>query len=142
MRSGESKEQRPWPRVIVVGPGGVGGYFGGHLARAGARVTMLGREGAPSAHLEAMTARGLRLNTLSFDESVSVETTTAAQQVAHADLILFCVKTTDTDSAAERIARALEPLADGPHGRGEEAHQASSLDAASSGSACVSRSWR
>ncbi|TDI22771.1 MAG: hypothetical protein E2P06_11780 [Acidobacteria bacterium] len=93
-----------WPRVVVVGPGGVGAYFGGMLARAGAPVTMLGRPGGQRAHLVAMARHGLRLETLSFDERVPVETATSADVVATADLVLFSVKTLDTDEAARTIA--------------------------------------
>ena len=93
-----------WPRVVVVGPGGVGAYFGGMLARAGAPVTMLGRPGSQSAHLVAMARNGLRLETLTFDERVSVTTATSADAVAAAELVLFCVKTPDTDEAARLIA--------------------------------------
>ena len=93
-----------WPRVVVVGPGGVGAYFGGMLARAGAPVTMLGRSGGQSAHLVAMARNGLRLETLTFDERVPVETATSADVVAAAELVLFSVKTPDTDEAARRIA--------------------------------------
>ena len=93
-----------WPRVVVVGPGGVGTYFGGMLARAGAPVTMLGRSGGQSAHLVAMARNGLRLETLTFDERVPVDTATCADVVATADLVLFSVKTPDTDEAARMIA--------------------------------------
>lgn len=93
-----------WPRVVVVGPGGVGAYFGGMLARAGAPVTMLGRPGGQRAHLVAMARHGLRLETLSFDERVPVETATSADVVATADLVLFSVKTLDTDETARTIA--------------------------------------
>ena len=93
-----------WPRVAVVGPGGVGAYFGGMLARAGAPVTMLGRQGKRSAHLEAMASDGLRLDTVTFDERVRVETATRPDVVAAAELVLFCVKTVDTDEAAGQIA--------------------------------------
>ena len=75
-----------WPRVVVVGPGGVGTYFGGMLARAGAPVTMLGRSGGQSAHLVAMARNGLRLETLTFDERVPVDTATCADVVATAAL--------------------------------------------------------
>ena len=93
-----------WPRVVVVGPGGVGAYFGGMLARAGAPVTMLGRPGGQSPHLVAIARHGLRLETLTFDERVPVETATSAKIVATAELVLFCVKALDTDEAARTIA--------------------------------------
>ena len=93
-----------WPRVVVVGPGGVGAFFGGMLARAGAPVTMLGRPDRTSAHLEAMARDGLRLRSIEFDERVSVETSSRPECVASADLVLFAVKSLDTDEAARQIA--------------------------------------
>lgn len=74
------------------------------LARAGAPVTMIGRAGKSSAHLDAMARDGLRLNTVTFDERVPVETTTRIDAVEAAELVLFCVKTVDTDEAAAQIA--------------------------------------
>jgi 2-dehydropantoate 2-reductase len=74
------------------------------LARAGAPVIMLGRPGQRSAHLEAIARIGLRLETTTFDERVPVETATEPESVAAADLVLFCVKTVDTDVAARQIA--------------------------------------
>jgi 2-dehydropantoate 2-reductase len=91
-----------WPRVAVVGAGAVGGYFGGMLARAGAPVMMIGR----SAFVEAAKKNGLLLDTLQFKETVRVEASTELEAARGADIILFCVKTTDTESTA----RALAPL--------------------------------
>src|SRR5258707_1673960 len=91
-----------WPRIAVVGAGAVGGYFGGMLARAGAPVMMIG----PAAFVEAAKKDGLLLDTLQIKETVRVEASTELEAVRGADVILFCVKTTDTESAA----RALAPL--------------------------------
>jgi 2-dehydropantoate 2-reductase len=91
-----------WPRVAVVGAGAVGGYFGGMLARAGAPVVMIGR----AAFVNAVQKNGLLLDTLQFKETVRVETSTALDAARGADVVLFCVKTTDT----EATARALAPL--------------------------------
>src|ERR1700693_3819863 len=90
------------PRVAVVGAGSVGGYFGGMLARAGAPVGMIGRQ----AFVEAAKKNGLVLDTLQFKEAVRVEASTELAAARGADVILFCVKTTDTESTA----RALAPL--------------------------------
>jgi len=92
-----------WPRVAVVGAGAVGGYFGGMLARAGAPVTMIGR----AAFVEAATKNGLLLDTLQFKETVRVEASTDLQAARGADLVLFCVKTTDTESTAQALAPLL-----------------------------------
>ena len=91
-----------WPRVAVVGAGAVGGYFGGMLARAGAPVIMIGR----AAFVDAVRKNGLLLDTLQFKESVRVEASTELEAVRGAEIVLFCVKTTDTESTA----RALAPL--------------------------------
>ena len=91
-----------WPRVAVVGAGAVGGYFGGMLARAGAPVVFIGR----AAFVEAAKKNGLFLDTLQFKEAVRVEASTELAAARGADVVLFCVKTTDTDSTA----RALAPL--------------------------------
>lgn len=91
-----------WPRVAVVGAGAVGGYFGGMLARAGAPVAMIGR----AAFVQAANAHGLLLDTLQFKETVRVQASTELAAARGADVVLFCVKTTDTESTA----RALAPL--------------------------------
>jgi 2-dehydropantoate 2-reductase len=91
-------------RVAVVGPGAVGCYFGGMLARSGAAVTMIGRPGGAGAHLAAMARDGLRLKTVTFDERVPVATSSDPRAVSGVDLVLFCVKTVDTDEAARGIA--------------------------------------
>jgi 2-dehydropantoate 2-reductase len=94
-----------WPRVAVVGAGAVGGYFGGLLARAGAPVVMIGRP----AFVEAVNKNGLFLDTLQFQESVSVEASSDLSAARGADVVLFCVKTTDTATIAREIAPLLAP---------------------------------
>jgi 2-dehydropantoate 2-reductase len=98
-----------YPHVVVVGPGGVGAYFGGMLARAGAGVTFLGRPGPASEHLKAIAANGLHMKTVTFDEYVSVETTTDPARVRDGELVLFCVKTTDTETATRSLSPHLSP---------------------------------
>jgi 2-dehydropantoate 2-reductase len=95
-------EPQGWPKIAVVGAGAVGGYFGGLLARAGAPVVMIGRP----AFVEAVKKSGLFLDTLQFQESVRVEASTELDAARGADLVLFCVKTTDN----AMTARALGPL--------------------------------
>ena len=88
------------PRVAVVGAGAVGGYFGGMLARAGAPVIFVGRP----AFAEAVERRGLVLDTLQFQETVPAEAATELSAARGADVVLFCVKTTDTETAAKELA--------------------------------------
>jgi 2-dehydropantoate 2-reductase len=100
-------QQDAWPRVAVVGAGAVGGYFGGMLARAGAPVVMIGRP----AFVEAVKKDGLLLDTLQFKENVRVEAATELEAARGAEVVLFCVKTTDTASTARALAPLLTPNA-------------------------------
>jgi len=94
--------QDSWPKIAVVGAGAVGGYFGGLLARAGAPVVMIGRP----AFVEVVKKSGLFLDTLQFQESVRIEASHELSAVRGAEIVLFCVKTTDNTTTA----RALAPL--------------------------------
>jgi len=101
-----STDQLAWPAVAVVGAGAVGCYFGGMLARAGAPVTLIGR----ARHMDAIAAGGLFLDTLQFQERVAVRTSTELAAARLAEVVLFPVKTVDTETAAA----ALKPhLAEG-----------------------------
>jgi 2-dehydropantoate 2-reductase len=91
--------------IAVLGAGAVGCYYGGMLARAGHPVTLIGRQ----PHVDAFATSGLRFEGLKFDERVAVEASTKAAAVRGAKLVLFCVKSTDTDAAATQIAPFLEP---------------------------------
>jgi 2-dehydropantoate 2-reductase len=96
-----------WPKIAVVGAGAVGGYFGGMVARAGAPVVMIGR----AAFVEAVNQNGLLLDTLHFRESVRVEASTELDAARGAEVVLFCVKTTDTAETARALAPLLSPNA-------------------------------
>jgi 2-dehydropantoate 2-reductase len=98
-------QQESWPRIAVVGAGAVGGYFGGLLARAGAPVVMIGRP----VFVEAVRKNGLFLDTLQFQESVCVEASTELSAVRGAEIVLFCVKTTDNAATARALAPLLAP---------------------------------
>ncbi|WP_250453481.1 2-dehydropantoate 2-reductase [Caballeronia sp. ATUFL_M2_KS44] len=88
-------------KIAVMGAGAVGCYYGGMLARAGHDVVLIARP----QHVEAIQRDGLRLDTKTFDEHVRLGASTEASAAKDADVVLFCVKSTDTDSAA----LALEP---------------------------------
>lgn len=91
--------------MAVLGAGAVGCYFGGMLARAGHEVTLIGRP----VHVEAFRTRGLRFEGLKFDELVPVKASTDAGAVRGCRLVLFCVKSNDTEEAAAQIAPFLDP---------------------------------
>ncbi|HXM59530.1 MAG TPA: 2-dehydropantoate 2-reductase [Terriglobales bacterium] len=92
--------EKNWPRIAVVGAGAVGCYFGGMLARAGAPVTLVGR--AP--HVDAINRDGLFIDSIHFKERVSVSASTELGAVRDAQLVLFCVKTVDTEETAKLLA--------------------------------------
>lgn len=86
-------------KVSVMGAGAVGCYFGGMLARAGHDVTLIARP----QHVEAITRDGLRMETKTFDEHVRVSASSDPAAVQGAQLVLFCVKSGDSESAGEQI---------------------------------------
>jgi 2-dehydropantoate 2-reductase len=92
-------------KIAVMGAGAVGCYYGGLLARAGHEVTLIGR----ALHVDALQRRGLRLQTAAFDEQVPLQASTDAAAVRGADLVLFCVKSTDTADAGAAMAPHLAP---------------------------------
>src|SRR6202171_4264130 len=95
-----NEEKTSWTRTAVVGAGAVGCYFGGMLARAGAPVVLIGRAGLA----DAVRENGLFLDTLTFQERVNVESSTEISAAQSAELVLFCVKTLDTETAARQLA--------------------------------------
>src|SRR5215469_11462581 len=86
-------------RIAVYGTGGVGGYFGGRLARAGAEVHFIAR----GAHLQAIRQHGLTVRSVKGDFEVQAPATDDPAEVGSCDLVLFCVKAFDTDAAAARL---------------------------------------
>jgi 2-dehydropantoate 2-reductase len=92
-------------RVAVMGAGAVGCFYGGMLARAGHDVVLIGRP----AHVEAVRRAGLRFEGPKFDERIRVAASTEPEAVRGAKLVLFCVKSTDTDRGAAQIAPFLDP---------------------------------
>lgn len=87
-------------KFAVMGAGAVGCYFGALLARAGHDATLIGRP----QHVEVINARGLRLETKTFDEHVPVRATTEASGVKDADVVLFCVKSADTEATGRDMS--------------------------------------
>ena len=94
-------------RIAVMGAGAVGCYFGGMLARAGLPVMLIARQ----AHRDAIARDGLTIDSFRFasPERVRVETAAAAEGIEGARVVLFCVKTVDTETAARAIAPHLAP---------------------------------
>lgn len=90
-------------RIAIVGSGGLGGYYGGLLARTGHEVTFIAR----GAHLAALREKGLQVISVHGDFHVApVRATADPAEAGPVDLVLVCVKTTAIDTAA-KAARAM-----------------------------------
>lgn len=86
--------------ILVLGSGGVGGYYGGLLSKQGHDVTFIAR----GEHLKAIQASGLQVKSIHGDFTVSpARATDDPASVAEPDLILFCVKTYSTDEGVQAI---------------------------------------
>ena len=92
-------------RLMILGAGGTGGYFGGRLAQAGVDATFLVRP----ARAALLRERGLRIRSPLGDADIAVQAVTA-DELAHAapfDLVLLSCKAYDLDSAMDAIAPAV-----------------------------------
>ena len=90
-----------------MGAGAVGCYYGGMLARAGHEVVLIGRQ----RHVDEVRRAGLLLDTKEFKERVHIGASTGPEGVRGAELVLFCVKSTDTETAGAQLAPHLEARA-------------------------------
>jgi 2-dehydropantoate 2-reductase len=87
-----------------MGAGAVGCYYGAMLARAGHGVTLIGRP----QHVDAVKRSGLRLQTASFDERIELKAESDPSAARGAQLVLFSVKSPDTEAAGKAMAPFLE----------------------------------
>src|SRR5215211_1817215 len=93
-------------KILIMGTGGVGGYYGGLLAGQGNEVTFVAR----GVHLKAIQQEGLKVKSVHGDFTISpAQATHDPADVGPVDLILFCVKTYSTDDAAQAILPAVGP---------------------------------
>jgi 2-dehydropantoate 2-reductase len=86
-------------RIVVLGAGAVGCFFGGVLARAGKDVLLIARDN----HVQAIKKNGLFMECQTFQEHVTIEASSRIEDIASADLILCCVKSPDTERAIREI---------------------------------------
>jgi 2-dehydropantoate 2-reductase len=93
-------------RIAVIGAGGVGGGFGAALAKAGADVTFIAR----GAHLAAMKSVGLKIQGGRGETHlVPTKATDNPADIGPVDIVLFCVKLWDVESAGEAIKPLVGP---------------------------------
>jgi 2-dehydropantoate 2-reductase len=93
-------------KIAVIGPGGVGGYFGARLAAAGIEVFFIGR----GRHLEAMQYNGLRVESaLGCLHLPAGCARASADEIGGVDAVIFAVKLGDTETAAQACHPLLAP---------------------------------
>jgi 2-dehydropantoate 2-reductase len=93
-------------RIAVVGAGGVGAGFGAALAKAGGDVTFIAR----GAHLAAMKSNGLKVESPRGDVHLQpTQATDDPAAVGPVDIVLFCVKLWDVESAGKHIKPLVGP---------------------------------
>lgn len=112
-------------RIAVYGTGGVGGYFGGRLAQAGASVVFIAR----GAHLEAIRRDGLRVESIAGDFVVHpAEATDDPASIGSVDVVLVCVKAWQVPEIAPSLLPILRrdsfvvPLENGVEAAAQLAH--------------------
>src|SRR5260370_27017850 len=92
-------------KILVMGAGAVGAYFGARLREAGEDVVLCAR----GENLRAIREHGLDISSIRGDLRIDVTATDTPRDFAPYDLILFCVKAYDTDAAAQAISGCLNP---------------------------------
>jgi 2-dehydropantoate 2-reductase len=95
-------------RILIMGSGGVGGFFGAKLVKGGADVTFVAR----GAHLAAMREHGLTIESTDPAQSMHIPTVVVTDDpstVDPVDLILFAVKLWDTEAAARQLRPVMRP---------------------------------
>ena len=95
------EERKYTMHFVVIGTGGIGGYYGARLQAHGQLVTFIAR----GTHLQAMQTGGLRVNhpEWRFDAPVkacSLEQFFQSSLTPEVDLIILCVKAIDTEAIA------------------------------------------
>jgi len=95
------------PKILILGAGGTGGYFGGRLAESGADVTFLVREG----RRKVLSEQGLRIESPFGDAQLDVKTVTAADVAPVHDAVILTCKAYDLDTAITAMAPAMAPEA-------------------------------
>ena len=92
-------------KIVAMGSGGVGGYFGARLQQGGQDVTFVAR----GRHLAAMRKDGLTLESPHGNANLKVRAVEQPAEAGVADIVLFCVKLWDTEGAAEQLKPIVGP---------------------------------
>src|SRR5216683_3656595 len=93
------EQRRIVMKILVMGAGAVGNYFGARLQQAGEDVIFCAR----GQNLRILCEKGLEIQSPRGDVAIRVKATADPREFAPYDLILFCVKAYDTEAAARAI---------------------------------------
>jgi 2-dehydropantoate 2-reductase len=95
-------------RYIIYGAGGIGSIMGGHLARTGHDVVLIGRPG----HINAIKENGLKLITPTGTYQLHIPAVTGPEQIdfTQDDVILFCAKGQDTEGAIKDLKAVVDDI--------------------------------
>jgi 2-dehydropantoate 2-reductase len=90
-------------RYIIYGAGGIGSIMGGHLARTGHDVVLIGRPG----HVNAIKNKGLRLITPTETYVLQIPAVTGPEQIkfTRGDVVCLCMKAQDTEPALKELKK-------------------------------------
>ena len=91
--------------IVVIGAGGIGGYFGGRIANAGYDVTFIAR----GKHLDAIKTKGLQIKSTKGDFIVNPKATDNLNDIKNPDLIILGVKSWQV----EEVAKQIKPIVTG-----------------------------
>src|ERR1700682_1226673 len=92
-------------KILVMGAGAVGAYYGARLQQAGEEVVLCAR----GENLRAMREHGLEIKTHKGDFKLAVKATDGPADFAPYDLVLFAVKSYDTEASAKQLVDCLAP---------------------------------
>ncbi len=90
-------------KILIMGAGAVGAYYGAQLQRAGEDVVFCAR----GDNLRAMREKGLEIKSFKGDIKLAVRATGDPHEFGPYDLVLFAVKSYDTESAARQLEGCL-----------------------------------
>jgi ketopantoate reductase len=102
------------PKILVLGAGGTGGYFGGRLAESGADVTFLVRNG----RRKSLSEQGLRIESQFGDAQIEVKTAVAAEVAPVYDAAILTCKAYDLDAAVNQSRPRTDRLVLAPNVHG------------------------
>ena len=92
--------------IVVIGAGGVGGYFGGKLAKAGFDVTFIAR----GKHLKAIKEKGLQVKSILGDFIVHTKGTDNINEIKNPDLVILGVKSWQVLGVAQELKSVITPI--------------------------------